>query len=83
MAQILWSPESGQCSQCGSSHIMVRRFTSDGFQTFFCEECWKDFILECNIPIGIWQAQIATNWRDFINLELDCDNGTSQTIEYN
>lgn len=73
MAQILWSPELGECSQCGCAHNVVRRFTSGGHQTFFCEGCWSEFVEECNVPNGVWQSQVATEWYDSVSLEIDSD----------
>ena len=67
--QILWRPEIEICTQCHHEGD-VRMFTSDNIKTYFCKNCWNDFILECDIKSGSWENQIVSSWNSDIDLIL-------------
>ena len=78
---ILWSPESGRCGQCGLVHAHVRRFTSDGAQTMFCQGCWDGFMDECNVASGTWKTDVSRSWVADVDLSLEFEeqDGASQS----
>lgn len=80
LTHILWSPEEGQCTQCGLDHIYVRRCTAGNAHTKFCKACWDDFIQECNVSCGAWIGYVSRNWTSEVNLHLEFegDDGTAQ-----
>lgn len=80
---VLWSPETGTCSQCGTKNPHIRRFTSEGSQTLFCQGCWDEFMLECNVSLGTWRSDVSDNWHMPVDLSLEFDgdqDGTSQGV---
>jgi hypothetical protein len=77
--QILWGPHDGKCSQCGLSCPNVRMFMSEHSVTDLCKNCWFLFVLECNIPLGLWENQVSDDWDVDIDMILSSDN--SQQIE--
>jgi hypothetical protein len=60
--QILWNPHDGKCSQCGFLSPNIRMFMSEKSITDLCKDCWFLFVLECNIPLGLWEDQVLGDW---------------------
>ena len=80
---VLWNPEEGSCTQCGTLHRSIRRYTCNGAQTVFCLECWNDFIiLECNILQAKWEIDIVLNWENDVTLRLEYEDGNSSRAAY-
>jgi len=63
-------------------HTHVRRFTSEGSQTMFCQGCWDGFVdEECNVSSGTWKADVAESWHTNVDLSLEFDgDGASQGV---
>ncbi len=83
--QYLLNPEFGICSQCGIEGHNRRKFISSNKTTCFCDECWKDFIDECNIQEGFWEQKILEKWPLDIQIHLvvKVNYGTTQKIKWN
>lgn len=77
---VLWSPENGTCSQCGVFHAYVRCYAVGKAMTKFCQSCWSEFLTECNVAPGNWQADVRSAWKQAVHLCLEFEEelGTAQ-----
>lgn len=39
--EVLWEPENGACTECGTPNCRVRRYSSSGILRTFCYPCWS------------------------------------------
>jgi hypothetical protein len=59
MRQILWSPEKGECSCCGSRNSCIRRFTSENIHFMYCVVCWNHVQDDVEFSSGDWSSSEA------------------------
>lgn len=52
---------------------------SENSVTDLCKECWFLFVLECGIPLGIWEDQVSDDWDVDTDMVLTCDTTQQET----
>lgn len=69
---VLWEPEEGRCTQCGTRHLHARLYTDGSASTRFCRDCWTAFIVEeCNVTHEPLRTGVAVAWGEAVTFRLE------------
>ncbi len=83
MANILWSPEEGTCTDCHRHRNDTRIFTCVNHNTTYCFTCWNLLLEDYAIESQSWVETVNVYWDSPVSMELNEDGDSSGASEWN